>query len=61
MNFYNDSFCEVVLSSNTKKLMYLRFVLRRSGDHFDVYIPLIVMFKDYDKYLNYSDMIYLRM
>jgi len=53
MNFYNDSFCEVVLSSEYKKLApYGAFCTEKEWRPFLMcVIPMIVMFKDYDKYL----------
>lgn len=56
MNFYNDSFCEVVLSSEYKKVdVFGAFCTEKEWRPFLMcVIPLIVMFKDYDKYLNYA-------
>ena len=53
MNFYNDSFSEVVLSSEYKKLLpFGAFCTEKEWRPFLMcVIPMIVMFKDYDKYL----------
>ena len=56
MNFYNDSFSEVVLSSEYKKLIpFGAFCTEKEWRPFLMcVIPMIVMFKDYDKYLKYA-------
>ena len=56
MNFYNDSFCEVVLSSEYKKVdVFGAFCTEKEWRPFLMcVIPMIVMFDDYDKYLKYA-------
>ena len=53
MNFYNDSFCEVVLSSEYKRLdIFGAFCTEKEWRPFLMcVIPMIIMFKNYDKYL----------
>ena len=57
MRFYNDSFCEVVLSSefNIEISPFGAFCTEKEWRPFLMcVIPMIVMFKDYDKYLKYA-------
>ena len=56
MRFYNDSFCEVVLSSefNIEISPFGGLTEKEWRPFLMCVIPMIVMFKDYDKYLKYA-------